>query len=147
MKASLPIPRMIRWLPIIYLVYLSLAAAVLTVGDVKLSFIGRIVVFYLPVLIGGAVLMKYYLRVLLAVSRTSGACCVHCLYPLVNLPDRGICPECGSAFDIEETRRHWKGPSRDARRQRKRNRDKGDLSGGGRQPSCGREDLPPDQPL
>lgn len=36
-----------------------------------------------------------------------GRMCFHCGYDLRNLPPRGLCPECGSAFDAEDDAHAW----------------------------------------
>lgn len=35
------------------------------------------------------------------------AVCLSCRYPLVGLADAGVCPECGTGYDVSETRRCW----------------------------------------
>jgi hypothetical protein len=34
-------------------------------------------------------------------------CCLHCRHDLRGLDERGICPECGTAYDIEYARARW----------------------------------------
>ena len=35
------------------------------------------------------------------------ALCIACGFPLVGLPERHSCPECGMAFDVSEVRMRW----------------------------------------
>lgn len=41
------------------------------------------------------------------VAKHDGEICGNCLFVLTDLPTEGICPECGSTYEIQQTRSGW----------------------------------------
>ncbi len=41
------------------------------------------------------------------IAKHDGEICGNCLFALADLPTEGICPECGSTYEIQQTRRYW----------------------------------------
>jgi len=63
----------------------------------------------LPLACGILVLGKYLtIRGVRELTRNAHCeLCTQCGYPLLSLPERHACPECGVAYDIDEVRREW----------------------------------------
>lgn len=64
-----------------------------------------------PALVGWAstaVLIVWSRRLRRRAIEHQGGVCWSCGYVLGGLPQRGVCPECGSSFDRDDLRRRWR---------------------------------------
>lgn len=57
--------------------------------------------------VGTVLWVRWNRRVSRDVQVHRGRVCLHCLYPLVQLSNRGNCPECGKPYDIAEVQAEW----------------------------------------
>lgn len=100
------------WMPVLFIVAVVASSLVpdlrsLVEVGLRLPDWVRYLVLAAPFALPPLIVFFDLLRINRAVWSSNFRCCTHCVQDLNGLADKGLCPECGKAFDIEADRKSW----------------------------------------
>jgi hypothetical protein len=109
-----PVINRLRWLGALFIIPLAWAGWVAlnpSVVGVRGPILGMLYVFA-PQFVVMAILISIYQvakrRAKRRVDRVDGRLCWQCMYDLSGGAPQGVCPECGTTYEIGELQRRWR---------------------------------------